>query len=378
MRAQLTKPPLESWLADRLGEGARRNNIGLALVLNGPLDVDALRAAVHASVDRHDVLRTAFLEEGGELRLAPPAADARPDLPVVDLTDRPDDVAPTCARLTAEPLDLADPVGVRTTLLRTGPREHRLVWVVHHARWDPGSTDVLVRELFALYEAELGGAPAELPPRRIRYSDFAAWQRARLTGARLAELRDFWRGLRGAPHCELPVDTPRWRVERGRGAAEAAELDPATSAALRRLCERTDTTTYVLALAAFVALLHRITGETDVVLGTASAGRPGRDLDGVVGCFVNMVALRTDASGDPGFGELLERTRAATAAAFAHHELPFEQVLDLAGGGRGGQRPPLFGIEFTAVAAAGPPRSASSPSGWTSCTTARRSSTSVW
>ncbi|WP_409492246.1 condensation domain-containing protein [Amycolatopsis sp. cmx-11-12] len=349
-------PPVPShqqrqlWLADRLGDGTRRNNVGLALSLRGPLDVDALRRALQSLLVRHDVLRTAFVEVDGELALEPPGNPDLP-LPVLDLRDRPGTLARVCRDLAGADLDLSDPLGVWVTLIRIAPREHCLMWVVHHARWDPVSSDILMRDLVELYREATGVPGAGPPPLPVRYSDFAVWQQRRLTGDRLAELTEYWSGLRGAAWCELPVDTPRRQVRPGAGASVAAQLDGDTAAAMRALVERTDTTTFMVTLAAFVAVLNRMTGVTDVVLGTASVSRPGQDLDGVIGCFVNMLVLRADATGDPVFLDLLDRVRASSTAAFNHHELPFEQVLEIVQPPHDGVRPPIFGIEFTAVRA---------------------------
>lgn len=325
----------QMWMADRLGA---RNNIALVCVLQGPLDVEALRQAITTVITRHEILRTSYEETDGQPHpvLNPPK---NAELPVRQRTT--EQAQEACSTQAAQRLDLTSPDVVHLALYRTTPTEHRLLWLIHHLAWDPTSTAVLLDELAAAYQGK------SLPKNKFRYEDYAAWQRDRLKGERGTSLADYWQQtLAGAAPCELPTDTRRDEVELGTGKAVSGKLlDLAT--AVRDTAEQHDATVYMTLLAAFAAVLHAETGLTDVVVGTASAGRPHPDLANVIGCFVNMVVVRLNVAGDPTFGELVTRARNSVRGALEHQELPFAQVVELCRPARTPGHHPLYGIEFT-------------------------------
>jgi len=334
------------WLVDRLAPGLATYNVPLLLRLSGPLQPAILAAALQTLVDRHESLRTAFGEEEGE-----PVQLITPDLvfPLsrVDLS-RPDPAeAMLQARREVErPFDLTRAPLFRSLLFRLSAGEHLLLLTLHHIVTDASSLGILVRELFALYEAFRAGQPSPLPELPIQYADFAAWEREWLSGETLErKLLPWSRRLEGAPESlALPTDRPRTRT----GTAASALLDfalPADlGAALRGLARESGLTLFMAVLAGFSALLCRFTGQGDLVVGSPVANRTRLETEGVVGLFLNTLALRVEAGDDPSFRTLLSRTREVVAEAFAHADVPFDKlVLELRPERRADQTP-LFQV----------------------------------
>ncbi|HEX2254143.1 MAG TPA: amino acid adenylation domain-containing protein [Thermoanaerobaculia bacterium] len=350
------------WFLDQLEPGNPLYNIPLAVRLEGPLRVAAMRAAVAEIVRRHQVLRTLFPAFDGEpLQVALPAAAGFP-VPVVDLaglgsTLRRREAARLTRAEARRAFDLAADLPLRLTLLVEEPGVHRLLLTMHHIVSDGGSFEVFVRELGVLLAAAgpAGkGAPGlaplpVLPPLPVQYADFARWQRQVLSGARLEGLLGYWRrqlaGL--AADLELPTDCPRPARPTFRGTTVALELGGADAAALAALARRHGVTSFMLLLAGFQALIARLSGRTDVAVGTPAVNRDRVELEGLIGLFQNTVVLRTDCGGDPSFTELLARVRDVTLAAHEHQELPFERLVDELQPERSLNRQPLFQVVFT-------------------------------
>ncbi|MBV9772803.1 MAG: amino acid adenylation domain-containing protein [Gemmatimonadetes bacterium] len=322
------------WLVDRLEPGSAAYNIPHALRLHGALDTAALRASLDALVARHETLRTTFAErDGAPVQVVHPPAPV--PLPVLDLTGLPEEERErTAERLAGEealrPFDLAHGPLLRSTLLRLGEEEHVLCFTLHHVVSDGWSMEVLVRELSALYSAFTRGERATLPELPVQYADYAVWQRAWLTGEVLDRQLAWWRErLGGAPALlELPTDRPRPAVSQHRGALRSLVIDAVTAEALRALGRREGVTSFMTLLAGFSLLLGRYSGQADVVVGTPIANRTRRETEGLIGFFLNTLALRADLSGDPSFRELLARVRETTLGAYAHQDLPFERILE--------------------------------------------------
>ncbi|MFI2209289.1 amino acid adenylation domain-containing protein [Streptomyces sp. NPDC020141] len=337
------------WLLDRLlGEDSSYNTVPLAVRLHGPLDPALFDRALGEVVRRHEVLRTRFPVVDGEPR---PVVD--PPGPVhaerTDLRGAADPRAEADAIVRehrADPLDAARGPLLTARLLRTGDEEHVLALLMHHLVTDGWSDDVFVREIAELYRAYAAGAVPELPEPPVQYADFAAWQRDRLSGARLEGLLDHWRGaLADAPAAlELPLDGPRPAVQRYRGASEPVRVDARTTARLKALAKAEDATLFMVLLSAVGALLARYTGQHDVLVGTPVANRTQPQTEHLIGCFINTLVLRADLTGDPTFREALGRARRASLAAYAHQELPFERLVDELAPERDTGRHPLFQV----------------------------------
>ncbi|HEU0297990.1 MAG TPA: amino acid adenylation domain-containing protein, partial [Longimicrobium sp.] len=322
------------WFLHRMEPESPAYNISAAWRLAGPLDEDALRAALGGLVRRHETLRTTFaLVDGAPVQVIAPAAEV--PLPVTALGELPADVREYAARRLAEeeadrPFDLEAGPLFRPRLLRLAADDHVLVITLHHVVGDGWSMGVLYAELGALYAAALRGEPAALPELPIQYADYAAWQREELRGEALEAELAWWREhLAGAPPLlQLPTDHPRPAACSYRGAQAPVALPAELVERLRSVARAEGATLFAGLLAAWTALLARWCGQDDVVVGTPVAGRGLPETEGLIGFLANTLALRTDLSGDPGFRELLARVRTETRGALAHAEAPFERVVE--------------------------------------------------
>jgi amino acid adenylation domain-containing protein len=353
------------WFLERLRPGTAAYHLPAALYLRGRLDAGALGRALSALARRHEPLRTRFAASDG--RPAQRILPAEPvPFPCLDLAALPADRRETAAAAlaTAEalrPFDLAADAPLRAALLRLGEREHALLLTLHHIAVDAWSIEILTRELAALYAAhaadtadtaDTAGRPslAELP---VQYADYAAWQRQWLAGEALERQLAWWRRrLAGAPVLDLPADRPRTASAGTRGAARPLALAEPVAAALRALARSRGATPFMALLAGFAALLGRHAGQADIVVGSPVAGRTRAEVEGLVGFFVNMLALRVDLAGEPpekgasGFGALLARVREAALGAYDHQDLPFEKLVEELRPERHLGRNPLFQVSF--------------------------------
>ncbi|HST57463.1 MAG TPA: condensation domain-containing protein, partial [Longimicrobium sp.] len=307
---QLSFAQQRLWFLDQLEPGSAAYNIPFALRMRGPLDAAVLSRSLDEVVRRHETLRTTLpVVDGVPVQMiAPPSP--RP-IPLVDLGNLPADARDAEARRLARdealrPFDLARGPLLRATLLRLAADEHVALFTLHHVVADGWSTRVLVREITALYTAFSRGAPSPLPEPALQYADYGEWQRAWLAGGVLEEQLGWWRErLAGAPPLlELPTDRPRPARAGSAGDSRPIRLAPETLRALADLSQGEGATLFMTVLAAFAVLLGRYAGQDDVVVGTPVAGRSRLEVENVVGFFVNMLALRTDLSGDPSFRAL--------------------------------------------------------------------------
>jgi len=344
------------WFLDRFESGGTSlYNVPVAFHLNGPgLRVPPLQSALAEIVRRHEVLRTVFRESaGGEpVQVVQPFVEGVAGaLPVIDLSALPD------ARIAAEilereladqPFDLARGPLLRCRLLRLGAEEHHLVVSAHHIAADGWSLEVLAREISELYQAFAQGLPSPLPPLPVQYADFAIWQRRTLSGEVLEAQLAWWRQrLAGLPPAlELPADRPRPARPSFRGNRRHSRLAPRTGAGLAALSRRQGSSLFMTLMAAFATLLSRYTGEEDLALGTPGAGRGNAETQGLIGFFVNTLVLRTSLAGDVSFPELLARVRTTVLDAYAHQDLPFEQLVAELAPQRDLARAPLFQVLF--------------------------------
>jgi amino acid adenylation domain-containing protein len=340
------------WFLDQLQPGRPLYNVPCRAWLHGPLDVPALRRALAEVVARHESLRTTFPATNGE-PIQAIAAEVTCDLPLEDLTSVPaaHREAEVRRRATEEarhPFDLAQGPLVRARLLRLAHDEHALVLMLHHIVADGWAVGVLFRELGTLYEAFSQGRISPLPALPIQYADYAATQRAWLQGSVLERELGYWRGrFRPLPApLRLPVDRPRPSAPTYAGARVHFRLSPPLRDRLEELSRVQGATLYMTLLAGFKVLLAQCSGQDDVVVGTPIAGRTRAETEGLIGCFVNTLALRTDLSGDPSFLEVLARVRETALGAYAHQELPFERLVEELQPERDTSQAPLFNVMF--------------------------------
>jgi amino acid adenylation domain-containing protein len=356
-REPSARPPLSFaqqrlWVLHQLDPENSSYNMPDAVRLTGPLKARTLELSLNEIVRRHEVLRTTFeTTEDGPVQVIAPTLKL--ELPLLDLSRLPERERETEARRlaseeAARPFDLARGPVLRAALLRLGPDEHVLLFTVHHIASDVWSMGVLVKEVMALYNAFSKGEASPLAELPIQYADFAVWQRKRLQGAELERQLGYWRRqLAGAPAVlELPADRVRPAAQSYRGASLSFSLSRELSASLLQLARQENCTPFMLLLAAFNTLLHRYTGQSDIVVGTPMAGRSRAETEGLIGFFVNTLVLRTDFIGDPSFRQLLALAREASLGAAAHQDLPFEKLVEELQPERDLSRSPLFQVMF--------------------------------
>ncbi len=353
---------LRLWLLDRLEPGSAAYNLPLAYRVEGALQAAALEHALGEVLRRHEVLRTTIVAaeavaaeapaHAGEPRLVV-APHRRFSLPRIDLAGLPPAArAAAAGRLgraeAAHPFDLAAGPLFRAVLLALGNAEWRLLLTMHHIATDGWSLDLLLGEISTLYRAGAAGLASPLPELAIQYADFSAWQRGWLAGPVLAAQIAYWRRqLDGAPEAlDLPTDRPRPAVETSHGAHFSTPLPASLAAAVRAFSRRRGATVFMTFLAGFAAQLHRYTGAADLLLGSPVANRNRAEIEGLLGFFANVLVLRADLAGDPGFDTLIARVREMALDAYAHQDLPFERLVEELHPQRSLARSPLFQVQF--------------------------------
>ena len=341
------------WFLHELDPRSASYNLPAVLRIRGPLDAGALGRALDGIVRRHEVLRTAFLPVAGQ-----PAQVVRPfaplPLPMIDLSALSGGAREGAARALVRdevrrPFDLAAGETLRATLLRLGEGEHRLALTLHHIVSDAWSADILLREAGVLYDAFAAGRPSpRLPALPVQYADFALWQREWLQGEALAAEIAFWRQqLAGAsPVLDLPSDRPRPAELSDVGDHRSLALPARLTPALAGLARSAGATLFMTLLAAFEALLARLSGQRDLTVGTPVAGRTRLETEELIGFFVNTLVLRADLSGRPTGRELLARVREVTLAAHDHQDLPFEKLVEELRPERSLGHTPFFQVAF--------------------------------
>ncbi|WP_369275303.1 MupA/Atu3671 family FMN-dependent luciferase-like monooxygenase [Streptomyces sp. R11] len=332
------------WFLERLLPGRTAYNEVKAIRLEGPLDIPALRAALRGLVARHEGLRTVFRESGGEPRQVVQGSPVEPDFELVDGTGNPRTaLRDVLAAESARRFDLADGPLFVTRLVRLAEAEHVLVLSLHHIVVDAASATVLARDLSALYRAERDGTTPDLPALTWSYADHAREQAASASSPEAEEDLAHWRRTLDGdlPVLALPTDRRRPSTMTSNGRAVFHTLDSQLSGRLRELSRARRSTLFMTLLAGYGAMLHRVTGQTDIVVGTPISDRPER-AEHVLGFFVNTLALRLDLSGDPAFGTLLDRVRTVALDAYDHARVPFETVVRELAPPRTVERTPVF------------------------------------
>jgi len=340
------------WFLDQLDPTAgSAYHMPLALRLSGQLDRAALQATLNRVVDRHESLRTRFVSVAGTPRqvIAPVGTDVamrEEDLSALDAAQQALVVAERSASEAGDRFDLSTGPLIRGRLLRLAEDEHVLMVTQHHIVSDGWSIGVMVKEFAALYAAFAQGQPDPLPALTIQYPDYAAWQRQWLQGeVRQAQL-DYWRHtLSGAPALlDMPTDRPRPAVQRYTGDVVERRLALPLVEGIRALSSRHGTTLFMTALATWAAVLSRLSGQKDLVVGSPVANRQRTEVEPLVGFFVNTLALRVRMEDDPDVATLLARVKATTLAAYAHQDLPFEQVVEVLQPERSLAHSPVFQV----------------------------------
>ena len=345
------------WFLDRLEPGTATYNVGFRLGLAGALQPPALAAAIRALVVRHEPLRTRFAVVGDRpvQRIDP---EGEVPLRQIDLAGLGEEAgAPEAARIAAgegrRPFDLSRGPVLRSTLVRRAAERHDALFVFHHIATDGWSIGVFSRELAELYAAAMERRPAKLPPLPVDYADWAAWQRGWLSGDVYDRQLAWWRRrLSGAPEVlDLPLDRPRPLAPTRSAGTVRRELPAELSAAISARARAAGATDYMVLLAAWAGLLSRLGAGRDLVIGLPIANRNRGETEGLIGFFVNSLAIRLSFEGlEPAEGGhgglplqgLLARARESALGAFAHQDFPFDRLVAELGGARGGGIPPVY------------------------------------
>ncbi|TVT15578.1 non-ribosomal peptide synthetase, partial [Amycolatopsis rhizosphaerae] len=327
-RLPLSSTQQRAWFFEHWEPDSPLHNIIAGFRMSGRLDVGKLADSFTAVVARHEALRTTFTVEDGEPWQVIGTAGSV-DLPVVDLSRVPDQDDVVRRLATAEAarrFDLLRGPLLRPTLLRLAPEEHVLLISLHHIIADGVSMAVLLRELAHFYR----GAADPLPELPFQYADYAVWEGAPERRPALDRQLEYWRAqLDGVPALlELPTDFPRPATRQFRGASHAFTVPDRLVDALRHTSSREGVTLFMTLLAAYTVLLSRHSGQHDIVVGTPVAHRPRPELENLIGYFATTLPLRTDLGDDPTFRRLLHRVRDTCLDAYAHQDIPFEQLVE--------------------------------------------------
>jgi amino acid adenylation domain-containing protein len=350
-RAPASAAQRRLWFLEQLHPGIPFHNMPAGFRLRGVLDRAALERAFAGILRRHGALRTTFAVAGGVLTQVV-AAEPRPPLEARDLGDLPHDrweaeLQRAAGELAREPFDLTTGPLVRAVLVALAENEHALLMAAHHIVFDSWSRGVFLHELTVLYEAFARGAPSPLPEPALQSTDVARWQAEWQHTAAFDEQLAYWRQrLADVPVLDLFTDHVRPARPSFRGARHRLSLEPGLVGRLRTLARRHGASLFMVLLAGFDIVLHRHTQQTDVAVGTPIANRNKREVEDVIGFFLNTLVLRTSLAGNPSFGELLARVRETTLGAFDHQDIPFERLVEELQPDRDLAHNPLFGVTF--------------------------------
>ncbi|MEH2342111.1 MAG: amino acid adenylation domain-containing protein [Nostoc sp.] len=356
-RSQISPAPLSFaqqrlWFLAQLEPNSPFYNIPGAVRLQGQLDLGALQQSFNEIISRHEALRSNFQTREGQA-ISVISETVPLILPIFDISELPlnqqeAEVKQQASQEAQKPFDLNSDLLLRAKLLRLSKQEHILLLTMHHIVSDGWSIGVMVRELATLYQAFCNGQPSPLPALPIQYVDFAVRQRQWLQGEVLETQISYWlKHLENAPKVlELPTDHPRPAIQTFRGATYLFKLSKELSASLNKLSQQQGSTLFMILLAGFQTLLWRYTGKEDIVIGSPIANRNRTEIEGLIGFFVNTLALRTNLAGNPSFEELLKRVREVALGAYAHQDLPFELLVEQLQPQRDLSYTPLFQVMF--------------------------------
>lgn len=320
------------WFLDQLHRGNAFYNVNAAVKLTGDLNIAALEQAFLALVQRHEALRTRFVEVSGEPKQIFDSAEKNrlmfEDLSCFPGPEQECELQKRIQGVAHSPYNLAEDPLIRILLVRLAGDQHVLVIGMHQIVSDGWSMEILVQELTRLYSAFTSDGPSPLPPPVIQYADFALWQRKWLQGEVYKQQLQYWANqLQGLPILNLPMDYARPAIETFRGEHYTSIIPKETVDKLKQAGQHYQATLYMVLLAVWEVLLQRYSSQHDIVLGTPIANRNRIETEAVVGFFVNTLVLRTDLSGSQTFPEVLSRVSKTTLDAYAHQDLPFEKLV---------------------------------------------------
>ncbi len=340
------------WFLDLLAPGGSFYNIPTAIRLKGKLDIPVLESCINEIIRRHETLRTTFANvDGDPLQVIKPELTV--SIPVEDLSKTPESERGSKARALAvgeagQSFNLEKGPLFRIKLIKLDSDDHVALFTLHHIISDGWSMGVLVQEVAALYEAFVNEQESPLPDLPVQYADFAVWQRNWLQGEVLDKQMDFWKNEIGTnpPVLDLPTDYPRPSMQTFEGRTIEAQMPKTLSDGLVNLSQKEGVTLFMTLLAAFQTLMHRYSGQDTVLVGSPIANRTHSETEKLIGFFVNTLVLKADFSENPGFRSLLKQVRQRTLSAYAHQDLPFEQLVEVLQPDRDMSHAPIFQVAF--------------------------------
>ncbi|KAF9195382.1 hypothetical protein BGZ49_003057, partial [Haplosporangium sp. Z 27] len=338
------------WFLAQLDDVSDTYHIPLTIYLHGPLNKEALQSAMNDLYERHEALRSVFVNVSGQPQVQILSNEGLP-VKYIDLrgTSNIDEhTAELADRDAHESFDLEKGPLIRVTLIQVDDLDHVLILTQHHIISDGWSMAIMTRELSQLYSAYRNGSSNPLTPLTVQYPDYAAWQRQWFSGDRLKDQEEYWRNtLADVPVLiGLPTDHPRPPRQSFAGSHIPINIDVELTSALKRLCQEHGVTLFMTILTAWSIVLSRLSGQDDIVIGTPSANRGHHEIEPLIGLFVNTLALRIDLSGQPTIRDLLEYVRQCTLTAHDNQDLPFEQVVEIIQPPRRMDHTPLFQVMF--------------------------------
>jgi amino acid adenylation domain-containing protein len=336
------------WFIHQL-EGSVQYHVPMVLRMKGALQPDALAHALRATVNRHEVLRTVIVQEGGTAYQQIMDPDQW-ELTIVDgeqYGDDPQELTTFITTLTDQPFDLAVDHMMRAHLITLPGDEYLLVLTLHHLVSDEWSHGLLAKEFAAQYGAYEHGFVPQLSALPVQYADYAIWQRKYLSGEVLEKKLDYWKDkLGGVTALHLPADFTRPAIQSNRGAFRSFHINREIADHLLQLSQEQGSTLFMTLLTAFKVLLYRYTGQTDICVGTPVSGRTQQEVEGLIGFFVNTLALRSDLSDNPSFTTLLQEVRTTILRAYDHQDVPFEKIVETVVRHRDLSTNPIFQVMF--------------------------------
>ena len=340
------------WFLDQLAPYNSFYNLPTAMRLIGELDVDVLNRTLQEIIRRHEILRTTFsYKEDRPVQIIDEQGHF--ELDIIDLTTLSEQARQQTAREMAEteakePFDLEVGPLFRVKLLKLAENEHVILYTMHHIISDGWSVNVLMREVVVLYDSFSKGLPSPLPDLRIQFADYALWQRQWLTEEVLQKQLDYWKTTIGLnpPVLQLPFDRPRPAVQTFNGSTLGGHITADILESFKELSRQTGTTLFMTLLAVFQSLMYRYSNQEEFLVGSPFASRNHVDTEALIGFFVNTLVFKADFSSDPNFETLLAQVKEGTLGAFAHQDLPFEQLVDTLQPERDMSHSPLFQVMF--------------------------------
>lgn len=348
----LSLPQQRLWLICKLYEDSNQYNIPAAIRLQGKLNIDALQKTFDSILQRHEVLRTTYLEVEGEGRQRISDCQTLP-IAIIDISDvnsvlQEQEMLQLIQQESAKPFNLEKDLMIRVTLVKLAELSHVLAFTIHHISADGWSTGVLTGEFIRLYSSFEKGFEPKLPPLEIQYGDFSIWQREYLDQSKLQKQIRYWREqLDNIPAVhQLPLDGTRKDEASPTGAVICHRISKDITKKLTQLARKNDSTLFIILHCLFALLLNRYSGQADIVIGTPIAGRSNKQLESLVGFFVNSIVLRSKFEAHQTFNQLLTKDRETVLNAFAHQDIPFDMLLEHLKVARSKLHSPLFQIIF--------------------------------